>query len=98
MPTLWDRTKQAFEKTLEESRKASERAVETLGEAGETAKARVEKARLERKLFKLFAELGSRVFEQSSTTSGADLLQDARVKELLGEIGTLESEIEKLDK
>jgi hypothetical protein len=98
MATLWDRTKQAFEKTLKESRKATERAVESLGEAGETAKARVEKARLERTLFKRFAELGSRIFEQSSTTSGADLLEDARVKELLGEIETLDSDLKKLQK
>ena len=98
MATLWDRTTQAFEKTLEESRKATERLAESLGEVGETAKARVEKARLERTLFKRFAELGSRIYEQSSTTSGGNGLDDARVKELLGEIGTLDNDLQKLQK
>jgi hypothetical protein len=95
MSTLWDRTTQAFEKTLEESRKATERLVESLGEAGETARARVEKARLERTLFKRFAELGSRIYEQSSKTPGANVFEDARVKELLTEIGTLDSQLKK---
>ena len=98
MATLWDRTTQAFEKTLEESRKATDRLVESLGEVGETAKARVEKARLERTLFKRFAELGNRIYEQSSTTSGANCLEDARVKELLSEIGTLDGDLKKLQK
>lgn len=98
MATLWDRTTQAFEKTLEESRKATERLVESLGEVGETAKARVEKARLERTLFKRFAELGNRIYEQSVTTSSANCLEDARVKELLGEIGTLDNDLKKLQK
>jgi len=96
MATLWDRTKAAFERTLDESRKATDRLVESLGEAGETARARIERARLERSLFKQFAELGSRVYEHASGPSAGDVLEDARVKELLERIRGLDGDLKKL--
>lgn len=59
MASLWDRSMHAFERILEESKKATERVVESASDAGGAARARLEGARAERALFKRFAELGS---------------------------------------
>jgi hypothetical protein len=95
--SLWDRTKHAFERSLEESRKASERLAASVGEATDAAKTRLEKARLERTLFKRFAELGNRVFERSEAgEAGEGVLEDPQLKELLAEIRGLDTELKKL--
>lgn len=97
MASLWERTRHAFERILEESKRATERVAETATEAGEAAKARIERARLERTLFKRFAELGNRVYERSQAGApGGGLLDEPQVKELLEQIRTLDQDLKKL--
>ena len=96
MSSLWDRSKQAFERILEESQKATERVVESAAEASGAARARLERARLERVLFKRFAELGNRVYEVANGDATAGILEEPRVRELLQQIRDLDSDLKKL--
>ena len=100
MQSRWERSKHIFEKILEDSQKATERLVATLEELGEKTKARVERARLQRALFKRTAELGSRVYELSRPTRSEkpkDLLEDGAVSALLGDIAKLDEELKKVE-
>lgn len=107
METLWDRTKHTFERILQDGEKAAGRMVETFEEFGDTAKARIEKVRLERALFKRFAELGSAVYERhrasgqppggAAPASTGSILEDPKIKELLAAVSKLEEEIAKAE-
>src|SRR5262245_31119166 len=100
MQTRWEKSKHIFEKILEDSQKATERLVATLEELGEKTKARVERARVQRALFKRSAELGSRIFEISRTRSDEarkDLFEDVAVSSLLQDIAKLDEEIKKVE-
>ena len=98
METVWDRTRQTFEKMLEEAEKAAERVVDGFEELGDVAKARFDQARLERTLFKRFAELGSAVYEQHKKgTTGAALLESAAVRVLLDQANELERDIKQAE-
>ena len=107
METLWDRTKHTFERILQDGEKAAERMVESFGEFGDTAKARIEKLRLERALFKRFAELGSAVYDRHKASGQApggaapgstgSILEDPKIKELLGAVSKLEEELGKAE-
>ena len=106
METLWDRTKQGFEKILTEGEKAAEKMVQSLGELSEAAKARLEKARLERALFKRSAELGNAVYELhrsaresagSGPVSSHNVLGEPRVKDLLSQLASLDEDLQKME-
>ena len=110
METLWDRTRHAFEKLLHDGEKAAERVVESLEEFGSVARARLEKARLERTLFKRFAELGNAVYElhKGSKQAAAETAEtapdlpgsafdDPNVTRLLEQVATLDEELKKAD-
>jgi hypothetical protein len=100
MQTRWEKSKHIFEKILEDSQKATERLVATLEELGEKTKARVERARVQRALFKRSAELGSRIFEISRTRGDEtrkDVLEDVAVSSLLQDIAKLDEEIKKVE-
>ena len=110
METLWDRTRHAFEKLLHDGEKAAERVVESFEELGGVARARLEKARLERTLFKCFAELGNAVYElhKASKQAGAETaetaaylpgsaFEDPNVRRLLEQFETLDEELKKAD-
>jgi hypothetical protein len=99
--TLWDRTKHTFERILTESQKATERVVDSLEELGGVAKARLEKARLERALFKKYAELGARLYDLAKqaalpNATPPQVLDDDEVKALLRTVGSLDVELEKV--
>ena len=107
METLWDRTKHAFEKILQDGEKAAERMVESFEELGDAAKARLEKARLERTLFKRSAELGNAVYELhkasrqspegASTGTTVPTLEDPKVKGLLEQVARLDENLKKAE-
>jgi hypothetical protein len=103
MESLWERSKHAFEKILEDSQKATERVIAALEELGEKTKLRFEKARLQRSLLKRSAELGTCVYELSrKSVSGsgdhmANPLEDGAAQSLLQEIAKLDEQIKKLE-
>ena len=99
MPTRWERSKHIFEKILEDSQKTTERVVATLEELGEKTKARVERARVQRALFKRTAELGSRIFEisRAGESGKEDAFADAAVASLLQDIAKLDEELKKIE-
>jgi hypothetical protein len=90
----WEKSKHAFERILEDSQRATETLMRTLEELGQRTRARVEKARIQRLLFRRSAELGSRLYELSRTGGGTDGMPnpfgDGTVKSLLLEISTLD--------
>jgi hypothetical protein len=96
MATRWERSKHIFEKILEDSQKTTERVMATLEELGEKTKARVERARVQRTLFRRTAELGSRIFE-ISRTGKEDAFEDAAVTSLLQDIAKLDEELKKIE-
>lgn len=96
MATLWDSSKQAFERILEESKRATELVVESAAEVGSATWARLERARLERALFKRFAELGNRVYEHAGAIATGSVLEEPQVKDVLQEIRNLDNELKKL--
>ena len=101
MQTRWERSKHIFEKILEDSQKATERLVATLEELGEKTKARVERARVQRALFKRTAELGSRIFEISRASRGEEIrkdpFEDVAVASLLQDVAKLDEEHKKIE-
>jgi hypothetical protein len=101
MPSYWERSKHMFDTILEDSRKATERLMATLEELGEKTKARVERARVQRTLFKRSAELGSRMFELSRATqrneSRKDPFEDPAVSALLADIAKLDEDLKKIE-
>jgi hypothetical protein len=100
MPTRWERSKHVFEKILEDSQKATERLVATLEELGEKTKARVERARVQRALFRRTAELGSRIFDLSRARDEGprkDPFEDVSVSSLLLDITKLDEELKKVE-
>ena len=103
MPTQsrWEKSKHTFEKILEDSQRATEALMRTLEELGQKTKARVEKARLQRSLFRRSAELGSRLYEISrnvtETEPAPKVFEDGEVKDVILEISKLEEALKKVD-
>ncbi len=97
----WEKSKHAFERILEDSQRATEALMRTLEELGQKTKARVEKARLQRSLFRRSAELGSRLYEISRNVTDSEaapnVLEDGAVKGLIVEISKLEEALNKAD-
>ncbi|NNL85570.1 MAG: hypothetical protein HKP27_07960 [Myxococcales bacterium] len=97
---LWDRLRHTFERVVDEGYKATERVVGSIEELGDAARLRVEKARIERDLLKKCAKLGARVYEVAREPGLPDgtppqVLEDERVKALLLEVGSLNSDLKK---
>lgn len=99
MQSRWERSKHIFEKILEDSQKTTERLMATLEELGEKTKARLERARVQRALFKRSAELGSRIFEIARVggENRKDPFEDAVVSSLLQDIAKLDDELKKAE-
>jgi len=95
----WEKSKHTFEKILEDSQRATEALMRTMEELGQKTKARVEKARLQRSLFRRSAELGSRLYEISRNVTETEpkVLQDSEIKDLILEISKLEESLKKVD-
>jgi len=93
MASFWDRTKQTLERTLEEGQKATQRLVESAGEVGGAAKARLDQAMVERQLTKQLAELGGLVYEKSKAAKPRSPFSDPKVKDLLAEIRKLDVQL-----
>jgi hypothetical protein len=101
MQSRWEKSKHTFEKILEDSQRATEALMRTLEELGQKTKARVERARLQRSLFRRSAELGSRLYEISrnvtETEPAPKVLEDGEVKGVILEISKLEEALKKVD-
>ena len=101
MESRWEKSKHAFERILEDSQRATEGLMRTLDELGQKTKARVEKARLQRSLFRRSAELGSRLYEISRNVVDSEpapnVLEDGAVKGLILELSKLDDALKKAD-
>jgi hypothetical protein len=98
--SLWDRFRKTVDRIVEGGQRATERVVGSIEELGDAAKVRMEKARLERTLIKKCAELGTRVYELAKKPGlpdekPAQVPDDAQVKALLLEIGSLDADLQK---
>ena len=90
-----DRMKQVFDQGLSGSREALSEAGKRLGELGEKGMLRFEISHLESQAEKLFAKLGTKIYERrrDGGTDALVRLDEADVQELLKEIDELEERI-----
>ncbi len=96
----WGRFRNTFDRLVEGSHRATERVVGSFEELGDAAKLRMEKARLERRLIKKCAELGTQVYELANEPglpdgSSPQVLEDDKVIALLQEVGSLDAALQK---
>lgn len=96
---LWERFRNTFDWLVEGGQRASERVKDSFEELGDAARLRLEKARLERTLIRKCAELGTRVYalakEPGLSGGRPQVLDDDRVKALLQEVGSLDTDLQK---
>lgn len=97
--SLWDQLRASFDRLVEGGQRATEHLVGSFEELGDAAKVRVERVRLERTLIKKYAELGAHVYEVAQLPRLPDgtppqILDHARVKTLLQELGSLNADLE----
>jgi hypothetical protein len=97
--TAWDRMGRSFELILAESANASDRLAASFASLGNVARTRVEKARLERALFKTFAAIGARVYMSSKRLPDGTQTQvlDETVETLLREAESLDADLQKVE-
>jgi len=98
--TLWSQVRSTFDGIVERGHRATERVGGSFTELGDAAKARLEKARLERMLIKKYAELGTQVYQLARGQGLPDgrppqVLDDVEVKALLQEVGSLDADLRK---
>ena len=93
---LWKKVKVALEKgftvTKDATVKASKSVADYAGKAGEITKDKYAEVKLSRQLAKQFASLGARVYELSNKSNNHDILDDAKLKELLSRTRKLDTE------
>lgn len=98
--TLWSQVRSTFDRLVEGGHRATERVAGSFTELGDAAKVRLEKARLERRLIKKCAELGTQVYQLAKGQGLPDgrppqVLDDGEVKALLEEVGSLDADLRK---
>jgi hypothetical protein len=95
----WGQVRNTFDRFVEGGHRVTQRVVGAFEELGDAAKARMEKARLERTLIKKCAELGTRVYElaKGPLPDGRppQVMDDDKVKALLQEVGALDADLQK---
>ena len=107
MESMWERSRHAFERILEDSRRATHLMVGAFEQLGERAMVRLEWARVQRALLGHCAELGVHIYELSRSAAAAEAqgtsdeidaapLRDPKVQALLASIAQLDSEGTKL--
>jgi len=97
---LWGQLPSAFDRLVEGGQRTTERVVGSFAELGGAARVRVAKARLERRLIRKCAELGTRVYELAKEPVNPDgrlpqVLDDGEVKALIHDVGSLDAALKK---
>ncbi len=95
--SLYEKTEKAINQAFEAAKKSVKVVSEKAGEAAHVTKLLIEKASLEHRVSKKFAQLGSRVYEKALRESRDVSLSDDEIKNLVEETRLLDAELAKVD-
>jgi hypothetical protein len=95
---LWDRIQRGMEAGFDAALSAVHAATEKAGEGIELTRLRREKARLEMKVTRSLAELGSAVYEKIATGQLDDIVERLEIKGMLTDIAEHEAHMANIDR
>lgn len=95
--SLYEKAEKAFNQAFEAAKVSVKTVSEKAGEAAQITKLLIEKAALEHKVTKKFAQLGSRVYDGARQEGASVDLNEAGVQGLLNEIRQIEIELAKVE-
>lgn len=94
---LYSKAEKAINQALEATKSSVKMLSEKAGEAAHVTKLLIDKATLEHRVSKKFAQLGSRVYEQSVKQGKTVTLEDAEIKEIVEQTKKLDAELSKVE-
>lgn len=95
--TLYDKTEKAINRAFEAAKHSVKTVSEKAGEAALVTKLLIEKAGLEHRVSKKFAELGNKIYEKSWRRGETFSLEDAEIKNLIEETKKLDVELAQVE-
>ncbi|MBU3759040.1 MAG: hypothetical protein FGM27_03830 [Candidatus Omnitrophica bacterium] len=95
--SLYEKAEKAFNQAFEAAKMSVKTVSEKAGEAAQITRLLIEKAALEHRVTKKFAQLGSRVYDVARQESPALDFEEATLKNLLREIAEIESELSRVE-
>jgi len=91
--TLYDKAEKAFNQAFEVTKQSVKVISEKAGEAAHVTKLLVQKATLEHRVTKQFAQLGNRVYEQAVRKGESVSSEDAEIKKIIEDTKKLDVEL-----
>ena len=95
--TLYEKAEKAINQAFAAAKQSMKALSVKAGEAAHVSKLLIEKATLEHRVSKKFAELGSRVYEKSLRQGQKILVQDEDVRDLIEETKKLDVELAQVE-
>ena len=95
--TVYEKAEKAINQAFETAKHSVKTVSEKAGEAAHVTKLLIEKASLEHRVSKKFAELGNRVYEKSLREGKTISLTDAEIKNLINETRQLDVELAQVE-
>ncbi len=95
--SLYEKAEKAFNQAFEAAKQSVKTVSEKAGEAAQITKLLIEKAALEHKVTKKFAQLGSRVYDGARQGGQSVDLQESSVRNILDEIRQYEAELTRVE-
>ena len=95
--TLYEKAEKAINQAFEVAKQSVKTVSEKAGEAAHVTKLLIEKATLEHRVSKKFAELGNRVYEKATRQSQAITLEDKEIKTIIDETKKLDLELSEVE-
>lgn len=95
--TLYDKTEKALNQAFEAAKHSVKAVSEKAGEAALVTKLLIEKAGLEHRVSKKFAQLGSKIYEKALRRGEKFSLEDAEIKNLIEETKKLDVELAQVE-
>ncbi len=95
--TLYQKAEKAINQAFETAKESVKVMSEKAGEAAHVTKLLIEKAALEHRVSKKFAELGSRIYEKTLRQGLTVSLQDEDIKKLVNDTQKLDVELAQIE-
>ena len=95
--TLYEKAEKAINQAFEVAKQSVKIVSEKAGEAAHVTRLLIEKATLEHRVTKQFAQLGSRIYEKTLREGKGVSHQDAEIKDLIDETKKLDVELAQVE-
>lgn len=95
--TLYDKAEKAINQAFEAAKQSVKVVSEKAGEAAHVTKLLIEKATLEHRVTRQFAQLGNRIYEKALREGKTVSPQDAEIKDLIEETKKLDVELAQVE-